>query len=68
VSARGTFSEWLGVFLDTTGADRVDWDEIAAIVDDAYRQVAPRTLIAELELAAVRKSTSAARARRRGRS
>ena len=48
-SARGTFSDWLGVFLDTTGDDSVDWDEIAAIVEDAYRLVAPRTLIAELD-------------------
>ena len=49
VSARGTFAEWLGVYLDTTGEDAVDWDEIAAIVEGAYRLVAPRTLIAELE-------------------
>ena len=48
-SARGTFSDWLGVFLDTTGDDIVDWDEIAAIVEDAYRLVAPRSLIAELD-------------------
>jgi len=49
VSARGTFSGWLGVYLDTTGEDAVDWDEIAAIVEDAYRLVAPRTLIEELD-------------------
>ena len=49
VSARGTFSGWLGVFLDRSGEDRVDWDEIAAIVEDAYRLVAPRTLIAQLD-------------------
>ena len=48
-SASGTFSDWLGVFLDTTGDDIVDWDEIAAIVEDAYRLVAPRSLIAELD-------------------
>ena len=40
-SASGTFAGWLGVFLDTTGSDRVDWDEIAAILEEAYRCVAP---------------------------
>src|SRR6266446_10812407 len=29
VSARGTFAEWLGVYLDTEGEDAVDWEEIA---------------------------------------
>ena len=36
---------WLGVRLDV----RVDWDEIAAIVEDAYRVVAPKTLVAQLD-------------------
>ena len=36
---------WLGVYLDV----EVDWDEIAEIADDAYRQVAPKTLIAKLD-------------------
>lgn len=49
MSASGTFSGWLGVSLDTTGDDAVDWDEIAAIVEDAYRLVAPKALIAELD-------------------
>lgn len=49
MSASGTFSGWLGVFLDTSGQDRVDWDEIAAILEDAYRCVAPKRLIAELD-------------------
>jgi predicted DNA-binding protein (MmcQ/YjbR family) len=31
---------WLGVYLDVP----VDWDEIAALVMDAYRCVAPKTL------------------------
>jgi hypothetical protein len=48
-SARGTFSGWLGVFLDTTGAHKVDWSEIAAIVEDAYRSVAPKNLVARLD-------------------
>jgi hypothetical protein len=48
-SARGTFSGWLGVFLDLPGPNSVDWSEIAAIIEDAYRIVAPRQLIAELD-------------------
>ena len=47
-SASGTFSSWLGVFLDTSGENRADWDEVAAILQDAYRNVAPKKLIAEL--------------------
>ncbi|MEP7115345.1 MAG: MmcQ/YjbR family DNA-binding protein [Ilumatobacteraceae bacterium] len=41
VGARG----WLGVRLD----GRVDWDEINAVCEDAYRTVAPAELIAALE-------------------
>lgn len=48
-SASGVFSNWLGVFLDNADGDPVDWDEIAAIVEDAYRIVAPKKLIAELD-------------------
>jgi hypothetical protein len=48
-SARGVFADWLGVYLDTTGDDSVDWDELAAIVQDAYRHVAPKALVAELD-------------------
>ncbi len=36
---------WLGVRLDVD----VDWDEVAAIVEDAYRTVAPRKLVAMLD-------------------
>jgi hypothetical protein len=36
---------WLGVYLDV----EVDWDAVALIVDDAYRCVAPKTLLAQLE-------------------
>ena len=36
---------WLGVYLDVP----VDWDEIAALVVDAYRVVAPRRLVAQIE-------------------
>ncbi|WP_043640103.1 MmcQ/YjbR family DNA-binding protein [Nonomuraea candida] len=33
---------WLGVYLDVPG---VDWDEVAEIVADAYRCVAPKSLV-----------------------
>jgi hypothetical protein len=37
---------WLGVYLDV---DVVDWEELAEIVEGAYRQVAPKRLQAELD-------------------
>lgn len=36
---------WLGVFLDVP----VDWNEIADIVTEAYRVVAPKKLLVELD-------------------
>jgi hypothetical protein len=36
---------WLGVYLDVP----VDWNEIRSIVEGAYRAVAPRRLVAELD-------------------
>ncbi len=38
---------WLGVSLDVA----VDWRELADIVEDAYRTVAPKTLVARLDAA-----------------
>lgn len=35
---------WLGVYLDV----EVDWPEVAEIVTDAYRMVAPKSLVARL--------------------
>ena len=37
---------WLGVYLDVPD---VDWTEIAEIVTDAYRQVAPARLVDRLD-------------------
>jgi hypothetical protein len=37
---------WLGVRLDVDG---VDWDQIADLVTDAWRTVAPKRLLARLE-------------------
>ena len=36
---------WVGVRLDVN----LDWDEITGIVTDAYRMVAPKKLLAELD-------------------
>jgi hypothetical protein len=36
---------WIGVRLDVP----TDWDEIADLVTDAYREVAPKRLLAELD-------------------
>ena len=37
---------WVGVRLDVD----VDWDEVAGIVEDAFRTVAPKTLVARLDV------------------
>ncbi|WHT21313.1 MmcQ/YjbR family DNA-binding protein [Crossiella sp. CA-258035] len=37
---------WLGVYLDVDG---LDWAEIGELVEDAFRVVAPKTLIARLD-------------------
>ena len=48
-SASGVFSGWLGVYLDTFVTHKVDWGEIAAVVEDAYRHVAPKALVTALD-------------------
>ena len=48
-SASGVFSGWLGVYLDTSRTNKVDWMEIAAIIEDAYRHVAPKALVTGLD-------------------
>jgi hypothetical protein len=45
-SAGGTFENWLGVFLDTS---ELDWREIAAMLEEAFRRAAPKRLVAELD-------------------
>ena len=40
---------WLGVRLVADGLPDPDWDEVAEIVRDAYRTVAPKTLAARLD-------------------
>ena len=48
-SASGVFATWLGVYLDTDGDDRVDRPEIGGIIEDAFRTIAPKMLIDELD-------------------
>ena len=36
---------WIGLRLDVD----VDWDEVAAVVEDAYRVAAPKTLVRQLD-------------------
>ena len=48
-SSSGTFSNWVGVFLDSSGEAATDWDEIAEIIEEAYRIVAPATAVAFLD-------------------
>jgi hypothetical protein len=40
---------WLGVYLDVDDVADLDWEEIGAIVIDAYRQIAPTKLTALLD-------------------
>lgn len=46
-SSAGHFRDWLGVFLDVN--DEVDWEEVAFILERAYRMIAPKALIAKLD-------------------
>ena len=46
---------WIGVYLDV----EQDWDEIADLVEDAYRQVASKTLLVQLDGGVVTKGNSA---------
>lgn len=48
-SARGVFSGWLGVFLDVPDNDPVRWGEISTILEYAFRRVAPKSLVVELD-------------------
>jgi len=44
-SAKGTFSGWLGVYLDTSAENSVDWDEIASIYEEYCLILASQMLI-----------------------
>jgi len=42
-------SGWIGVWLDGKGDLAPDWDEVAAMLEEAYRKVGPKKLIALLD-------------------
>ncbi len=48
-SDSGVFADWLGVILDPAPDGGVDWVEVAAIMEEAFRLVAPRQLVARLD-------------------
>jgi len=49
-SSSGVFSGWLGIYLDArSGTRKLDWREVASVVEDAYRHIAPKVLVAELD-------------------
>jgi hypothetical protein len=48
-SASGVFADWVGVFLDSPRPREADWRELAEIIEDAYRHVAPRSLVRLLD-------------------
>jgi hypothetical protein len=48
-SRSGVFASWLGMVLDPPPSGGVDWAEVAAIMEEAFRLRASRRLIAELD-------------------
>ena len=48
-SSSGVFRDWVGVFLDDLADDDEEWNDVASLVEEAFRLVAPKKLIAELE-------------------
>ncbi len=48
-STSGVFATWIGVYLDDVDDNVVDWAEVDAVLRDAYRQIAPKKLIGQLE-------------------
>jgi len=49
-SSAGHFGEWLGIYLDTTGENSVDWKLVSKILEDAFRKTAPKKLLNELKI------------------
>lgn len=48
-SSAGHFSDWLGIYLDTTDENPVNWKLISKILEDAFRKVAPKRLVNKLK-------------------
>lgn len=45
-SRSGVFADWIGIYLDV---DEIDWRKLEAIVEEAFRKVAPRSLSKDLQ-------------------
>ncbi len=48
-SSSGVFKDWIAAFLDDLDKTNVDWDDIGDVIKDAYRQVAPKKLSAQID-------------------
>jgi hypothetical protein len=48
-SASGVFASWIGMVLDPPPGQGVDWVEVGAILEEAFRLKAPRRLVVELD-------------------
>lgn len=48
-SASGVFSQWIGVYLDGSGDDAVDWRQVASLIEDAFRKTASKAIVARLD-------------------
>ena len=48
-SASGVFSSWLGVYLDSADGEPLDWSEVDQVLREAYRLIAPKKLIAQMD-------------------
>jgi len=47
-SASGVFADWIGVYLDHADGVATDWQEIEAIIEEAYRLRATKAQASEL--------------------
>lgn len=48
-SSSGVFRDWIGVFLDNREGSTNNWQDVADVVEDAFRLTAPKSLVAEFE-------------------
>ncbi len=56
-SASGVFKDWIGAYVDRLQESPLDWHDIADVIEEAYRVVAPKKLIAEFEAQSDRDQT-----------
>lgn len=48
-SSSGIFKDWIAAFLDNLDQTDITWDDIADVIEDAFRLVAPKKLSAQLD-------------------